>query len=200
MRVKFVSVSFVLIMLFVDLPAQTKARNQKPTKISFDSLLDSLHIERVKLWRDDIELRVLYVNHVTSKNKFLIIRNLHSVWSGNFYEFDSQIISKTKNTRELKLSQNWQIAWSEITHNNYLDLPDEFEVQKLFNAEDEFLIVADGESFGCEVVTKRRVKAFSYDNPEVKLRFFKERGNLLSKYYEHAVAYFQLVYRTTGAD
>lgn len=159
-----------------------------------------MNIERVKLKRSDIELRLLYSNHFTNQSKFLIIRKLKGDWSGNFYEFDSQLISKTRKTRELNLSQNWKNAWLEIINKGYLDLLDEQELQKRRSPEDEFLIVADGESLGCEVVTKRSVNIFIYNNPEVKLQFLKKKGNVLSKYYEEAVTYFQLVYRSIGVD
>jgi len=191
-----INIIFILFLYVVNLTAQDIfLEKQKGFKNKRLSVLDSLKIKEADFKHIALELRVYYTawNKEPMNSKFVqIVKDKNGLWSGKsylyFYYNRDHYNFKDIVIENLSL-EHWDEAWQTIVQENYLNLPTELDIKQ---EKKPLVAVADGYNYTIEILTKKKKRRITYDNPEVVYESCSEYG--LNCYeYKHFLQLIQLM-------
>ena len=150
--------------------AQFKFKRDRHFAYHADSLLLVAGINHPDFRKVEFEFRYWKVALMTGARELLIIRQMRTgTWNSTRYQFcynDSlrryHIVSQIDSSLT-----NWKQSWLDLVNENILTLPDEKIARKSWQKPDgSMVIITDGELYHFELITKRRKRAYNYENPD----------------------------------
>ncbi len=176
-------------------------KNDRRFVYSYKKFSDSLQVEPPDFNLIEVEFRIWYFNWSDGSDKLFQIKKLKDGnWVGQergFYFYNDQNKNFAGEFKRIELGQNWPSAWDKIVSLGYLNLKTQDRIKIPKDPSLEFLVVADGESYTFEVITQRKKRKFSYNNPHSYYAFYLERGVEINEY-KHMVACIDLLKPVLG--
>jgi hypothetical protein len=168
---------------------------QKGVKYKRLSVLDSLNIKEPDFKNVDIELRICHTvwNFEPMNSKFIqITKDKNGQWTGRSYSYffyNADHYNYKDVVVEYLSLEYWDKVWQTIIEENYLNLPTESDIKQ---ENKPFVLVADGNSYTIEILTKKRYRRIVYNNPEIMYESCLEDG-LDCLEYKHFLQLIQLL-------
>ena len=177
---KFIFSLFISVLFVATISGQNiSLKNQKGFKYKRLSVLDSLNIKEPDFKNVDIELRVYYTvwNFDPMNSKFIqIVKDKNGLWSGKsylYYFYNSNYYNyKDVSIKTLSL-EHWDKVWQTIVKENYLNLPTDSDIKQ---EKKPPVAIADGCDYTIEILTKKRKRRISFNNPESMYKSCLEYG------------------------
>lgn len=171
---------------------------QKGFKYKRLPVLDSLNVEEPDFEKVKLTLRIYFTSfESTGKNSKVIqvLEDKSGFWTEKTYsyyfynnlnhDFKDVVISS------IILKNSWNESWKTIIDNNYLNLPSESDID-FNNREQPILLVADGNSYIIEILTKKKKRRIIYSNPEAKYKVCMDE-NFLCPEYKNFIQFINLL-------
>ena len=143
---------------------------QKGFKYKRLPVLDSLNIKEPDFKTLDVEIRVYCTKFdvdTINNSKFIqIVKDKNGSWSGkscSYYFYNNFYYNYRDINIKYSSCENWGKVWRIIIKENYLNLPTESDIKQENKPP---VCVSDGTSYTVEILTKKRKRRISYNNPE----------------------------------
>jgi len=182
---------FLLLLLFLVcgvLAVAQKINLDKQVNFNYKRMfvLDSLNVKEPDFKNIDVELRIYYtcwMEEPYNSKLIQIVKTKENEWSAKSYKYyyynQDFFCFKNAIIEPLILGKTWAKSWDEIIKNNYLNLLSEKDIKK---NNDLFIVISDGKDYTIEILTNKRKRRITYNNPQIKLETYKEAEIIISEY------------------
>lgn len=192
---KLLCLLFFLIFSLWSFAQQIKLDKQKGFNYKRFVLLDSIGVPEPDFSQLDIVLRIHYVTYAygDGEKNYKIIQlcqDKSGKWEGVsyfFYLYNLEAYDfKNVAIEPIVFKSSWSSSWQEIIKKNYLNMPKQSEYKLAYKRPDAggVIVIADGESYIIEVLTKKRKRRFSCSNPNSEYGARKSEGYIYPQYLE----------------